>query len=96
MLTEEKVRREAACSTRSTGFIPIMLLIFVNVIFLIDSQFMHPSRMKVIVAQLVFPNAIEFRINPIHPKIIMAMNTEIGQSQIRQRYGDARLYIGLM
>ena len=57
---------------------PVMFLIVVNVILLIGGQFMEPSCLIVIVASLVFSIAISLGIDPIHLRIIMVVNMEIG------------------
>jgi C4-dicarboxylate transporter DctM subunit len=78
VLTEERIPQMITEALLSAGFGPIMFLIVVNVLLLIGGQFMEPSGLIVIVAQLVFPIAIELGIDPIHLGIIMVVNMEIG------------------
>ena len=78
VLTDEQIPQQISAAMLSAGFGPIMFLVIVNVILLIGGQFMEPSGLLIIVAPLVFPIAIELGIDPIHLRIIMVVNMEIG------------------
>ncbi len=78
VLTDEQIPQQIAGAMLEAGFGAVMFLVIVNVILLIGGQFMEPSGLIVIVAQLVFPIAIELGIDPIHLGIIMVVNMEIG------------------
>ena len=78
VLTDEQIPLQIASSMLSAGFGPIMFLVVVNVILLSGGQFMEPFGLIVIVAPMVFPIAMELKIDPIHLDIIMVVNMEIG------------------
>ena len=78
VITDGQIPQKIAEVILSCGFGPVMFLVIVNIILLLDGQFMEPSGLLVIVAPLVFPIAIELGIDPIHLGIIMVVSMNIG------------------
>jgi len=78
VLTTEQIPQQITAMVLEAGLQPWMFLLVVNIVLLIAGAFMEPSAIILILAQILFPIAVQLGIDPIHLGIIMVVNMEIG------------------
>ena len=78
VLTSERIPQAITDWMLGAGFNWFTFLIAVNILLLLDGQFMEPSGLLLIVAPVVFPIGLELGVDPIHLGIVMVVNMEIG------------------
>jgi len=60
------------------GLGPIAFLLFVNVLLLMAGNVMEPSSIVLIMAPILFPVAMKLGIDPVHLRILIVVNMEVG------------------
>jgi C4-dicarboxylate transporter DctM subunit len=78
VLTTERIPHAITEAIVAAGLPSWAFLVVVNVLLLIAGNFMEPSAILLIMAPILFPIALQLKIDPIHLGIIMVVNMEIG------------------
>jgi C4-dicarboxylate transporter, DctM subunit len=78
VLTTERIPHAITEAIVTAGLPSWAFLIVVNILLLIAGNFMEPSAILLIMAPILFPIALQLKIDPIHLGIIMVVNMEIG------------------
>jgi C4-dicarboxylate transporter DctM subunit len=78
VLTTERIPHAITQAIVTAGLPPWAFLVVVNILLLIAGNFMEPSAILLIMAPILFPIALQLKIDPIHLGIIMVVNMEIG------------------
>ncbi len=78
ILTNEQIPQSMADWMLAQGMNAVIFLLAVNILLLVAGNFMEPSSIVLIFAQILFPMAMKLGIDPIHFGIIMVVNMEVG------------------
>ena len=78
LLTSEQIPQQLTDWITHMGLGSVGFLIMVNLLLLAAGNFMEPSSILLITAPLLFPMAMQLKIDPIHLGILMTVNMEIG------------------
>jgi len=78
LLTSEQIPQQLSAWISGMGLGSVGFLIMVNLLLLAAGNFMEPSSILLITAPLLFPMAMQLKIDPIHLGILMTVNMEIG------------------
>jgi len=78
LLTSEQIPQQLTDWITHMGLGSVGFLVMVNILLLVAGNFMEPSSILLITAPLLFPMAMQLKIDPIHLGILMTVNMEIG------------------
>jgi len=78
LLTSEQIPQQLTDWITHMGLGSVGFLIMVNLLLLAAGNFMEPSSILLITAPLLYPMAMQLKIDPIHLGIVMTVNMEIG------------------
>jgi len=78
LLTSEQIPQQLSAWISGMGLGSVGFLIMVNLLLLAAGNFMEPSSILLITAPLLFPMAMQLKIDPIHLGVLMTVNMEIG------------------
>ena len=78
LLTSEQIPQKLSAWITGMGLGSTGFLIMVNLLLLAAGNFMEPSSILLITAPLLFPMAMQLKIDPIHLGVLMTVNMEIG------------------
>ncbi|MBF0468790.1 MAG: TRAP transporter large permease subunit [Desulfamplus sp.] len=78
LLTSEQIPQQLTDWITHMGLGSVGFLIMVNLLLLAAGNFMEPSSILLITAPLLYPMAMQLKIDPIHLGVLMTVNMEIG------------------
>jgi len=78
VLANENIPQQLADWLVGMGLGPIAFLLVVNILLLVDGNFMEPSSIVLIMAPILFPVAMKLGIDPVHFGILIVVNMEVG------------------
>lgn len=78
LLTSEQIPQQLTEWITNMGLGSVGFLVMVNLLLLAAGNFMEPSSILLITAPLLYPMAMQLKIDPIHLGVLMTVNMEIG------------------
>src|SRR5438552_5529924 len=78
LMTGEQIPQQMTNWITSSGLTWIEFLLIVNILLLVAGNVMEPTSIVLITAPILFPIAIKLGIHPVHLRILMTVNMEIG------------------
>lgn len=77
-ITVSQVAQNLVSSLEAMNLSVMMILIYINVVFLIAGMFIDPTSIMVIMIPLIYPIAVAFDINLIFLGVVITLNMAIG------------------